>query len=281
MSLKIRVIGELLLIILLVIVLEVAIILSPAASLRIIFGLPFIFFFPGYALVAALFPRRRQMDGVQRIALSFGLSIALVTIIGLILNSISWGIKLQSILWTITPFIFILLTIALLRRNKLPNSEVFTIGFSLLTVSWQKGIQNRVLSFILVLTIMSVFGMVGYYIAQPRIGQKFTEFYILGSGGMITDYPRELKSGEKGMVTIGIVNHEYATQSYRVEVRINGEKDKEIAPIVLQNGKEWTQEVSFMPRKTGGGQRVEFMLFLSGDIEPYLEALSLQVNVLK
>ena len=44
--------------------------------LRIILGLPFILFIPGYILIFALFPTRKTdkgIDIIERIALSFGL----------------------------------------------------------------------------------------------------------------------------------------------------------------------------------------------------------------
>ena len=40
------------------------------------------------------------------------------------------------------------------------------------------------------------------------------------------------------VVTIGIANPEYETVSYRIEVRINGAKNNEVGPIVLENGEE-------------------------------------------
>jgi len=107
--------------------------------LRVIFGLCFVLFLPGYAFIAALFPEagespsetdevptdesstssvekpsavpgtdaaiaereetattvpshsREGIDGIERVALSFGLSIAIVPLIGLVLNFTPWG----------------------------------------------------------------------------------------------------------------------------------------------------------------------------------------------
>ena len=73
--------------------------------LRIGLGLPFVIFFPGYTLLSALFPKRDDLSGIERVALSFGLSIAVVPLIGLILNYTPWGIKLYPILTSITLFI--------------------------------------------------------------------------------------------------------------------------------------------------------------------------------
>ena len=49
---------------------------------RIPLGLLMVLFVPGYALIAALFPRKDDLDGIERLALSFGLSIAVVPLIG-------------------------------------------------------------------------------------------------------------------------------------------------------------------------------------------------------
>ena len=72
---------DLLIINLLVLILVVIILLFPSNVLRIIIGIPFVLFFPGYTLMAALFPRKESMENVQRVALSFGMSIAVVLLI--------------------------------------------------------------------------------------------------------------------------------------------------------------------------------------------------------
>jgi uncharacterized membrane protein len=58
----------------------------PDSPLRIVLGIPFILLFPGYTLICLLFPGKRDLDGVERLALSLGLSIAVVPLIGLALN---------------------------------------------------------------------------------------------------------------------------------------------------------------------------------------------------
>lgn len=55
-------------------------------------GLPFILFLPGYALTVPLFLTKYGFDMIEWMALSFGLSIAVVPLIGLCLNYIPWGI---------------------------------------------------------------------------------------------------------------------------------------------------------------------------------------------
>jgi len=97
--LGIRVKSELIPLNIAVAVLIAAIILSPSNVLRIILGLPFLFFFPGYTLMAVLFTKKEGMGNIQRLILSFGISIAVVPLIGLILNYTPWGISLETVLY--------------------------------------------------------------------------------------------------------------------------------------------------------------------------------------
>jgi uncharacterized membrane protein len=96
--------------------------------LRIIFGICLVLFFPGYTFLSALFPRKGDLSGIDRIALSFGLSIAVVPLIGLILNYTVWGIRLYPILISITVFILACSAVAWHRQSRLPSEERFSIA---------------------------------------------------------------------------------------------------------------------------------------------------------
>ena len=98
-----------------------------SGGLRIALGLLFVLFFPGYTLLSALFPKRDDLDGIERIALSFGLSIAIVPLIGLILNYTPWGIRLYPILISITLFILIASGIAWYRQRRLAPAQRFGV----------------------------------------------------------------------------------------------------------------------------------------------------------
>ena len=53
----------------------------------IIIGLIMCIFIPGYAFIAALFPKSGELDVVERFGLSIGMSIVLVIITGFILGA--------------------------------------------------------------------------------------------------------------------------------------------------------------------------------------------------
>lgn len=276
MRLKIK--NELIPLNVLVFILVVAIVLFPSNVLRIILGIPFLLFFPGYALIAALFPKRERMDGIERIALSFGLSVAVVPLIGLILNYTPLGIRLESILYSVASFIFVTSVIAWFRRRRLTAEERFVIEFQGRISGWGGGRWDRALSIILVITIVGALGTLGYVVVKPRVGERFTEFYILGLEGEAMDYPREMAVGEGGRVIVGIINREHETVSYRMEVRIDGLKNKEVGAVVLEHDDKWEGEIRFVPMVAGDNQKAEFLLYKEGQSEAY-QSLHLWVNV--
>ena len=82
--------------------------LFTSGALRVVIGLALILFFPGYTLISALFPKKASLGGIERLALSSGLSIIIVPIIGLILNYTPWGIRLSPFLIAILPYSLII-----------------------------------------------------------------------------------------------------------------------------------------------------------------------------
>jgi len=118
-----------------------------------------------------------------------------------------------------------------------------------------------------------------YVIVTPKEGEKFTEFYVLGPGGMAEDYPTNLTVGEEGEVIIGVVNHEYAPVNYQLEVILNGEVINEKS-VELMHNETWEGPHTFRAKKTGEDQKLEFLLYKEGlkETEPY-RALHLWVDV--
>ncbi len=127
-----------------------------------------------------------------------------------------------------------------------------------------EGTWGGVLSIILALAILGALGMLGYTIANPGVGEGFTEFYILGLDDKATDYPEELMVGEEGKVKVGIINREQEIATYRVEVAIEGVKSNEVGTVTLGDGEKWEGVVGFVPGRVGDNQKVEFLLYKQG-----------------
>ena len=248
--------------------------LFTSGALRIVLSLAFVLFFPGYTLIAALFPAKGRLDGIERVALSFGLSLAVVPLIGLVLNFTPWGIRFEPILFSLLGFILAMSAAALYRRAKLLPEELFTVDFGSaffhLTATWKRqGRWDKLLTILLTGAIIGTIGTVAYVIQTPRASEKFTEFYILGPGGKAVDYPRETILGMSSQVIAGIVNREQETATYRMEIDIAGQNVTHIGSMALKPDEKWEQPVSFNATKTGLNQKVEFRLYRGEDIEPY------------
>ncbi len=127
-----------------------------------------------------------------------------------------------------------------------------------------EGTWGGVLSIILALAILGVLGMLGYTIANPEVGERFTEFYILGLDDKAIDYPEELMVGEEGKVKVGIINREQEIATYWVEVAIEGVKSNEVGTVTLGDGEKWEGVVGFVPGRVGDNQKVEFLLYKQG-----------------
>lgn len=69
----------------------------PLIYLRYVAGAVFVLYLPGYVLIEALYPKADELERMERFVLGVGLSIALVTLVGLVLNCTSWGIRLDPI----------------------------------------------------------------------------------------------------------------------------------------------------------------------------------------
>lgn len=189
-------------------------------ALRVILGLPAILFIPGYMLIFSLFPTKKTtkgIDTIERIALSFGLSIAIVPLIGLGLNYTPWGIRLIPILSSLVFFIVLLGLISWIRWYTLPLDERFIITLDIHFPKDETRL-DKVLTIILGISIIvSVIALV-YVVVIPKTGERFTEFYILGENGIADDYPRNMTRGVNETVIVGVVNHEYRLMNYTVEL---------------------------------------------------------------
>ena len=194
--------------------------LNVEGGIRVILGLPFILFIPGYVLIYALFPSKKTdkgIDVIERIALSFGLSIAVVPLIGLGLNYTPWGIRLEPILLSIFIFVIGVGSTAIYRWKKTGEKERFTISLHISLPKSERRL-DKALTFVLATSIIIAAASLVYAVVTPKTGEKFTEFYLLGAEGMADEYPSDLILGEEVSVIIGIVNHEYQTTNYTIEI---------------------------------------------------------------
>lgn len=90
----------------------------PIIYIRYILGSIFVLWLPGYTLIKALFPTKKELDTIERAALSIGLSLVIVPIVGLLLNYTPWGIRLTPITMSLLALTTTFATAALIREHR-------------------------------------------------------------------------------------------------------------------------------------------------------------------
>src|SRR5438034_4659890 len=165
-----------------------------------------VFFAPGYVLVAALFPGsqtlgRTEVGWIERIALSVGDSIAVVPLLGLVLNFTPWGIRFRSIVATIALFTAGVGYAAYWRRMRLPPDSRLSLTLDLDFPEWREYTAvDKGVTTILAVSVVVAGGTLVYVLVTPRSGERFTDFYVLGPGGNASGYPRALNVSDRKSV---------------------------------------------------------------------------------
>lgn len=267
-------------------------ILVPALSgsfLRTVLGLLLVLFLPGYALTAALLPAKKDLEGIERALLSLGLSISIGPLLGFGLNYTEWGIREVPVLTGLSAFTLLMCGVAYYRKLHLPVSEAFGIEIST-SISALKteflGVSgstaDRALAALIVISMLASLGSLAYVIGNPREGESFTEFYILGPDGAAENYPVEYSPGDSGTVVVGVKNHEQRTMDYTMEIRLENrslplpENQKHIS---LDHNASWEEPVTFTPPVEGKNMKLEFLLFNETEKNVPYRNVHLWINV--
>jgi uncharacterized membrane protein len=222
--------------------------LPEGSVLRAFLALPFLFFLPGYAVVAALFPRRsggderaeaqnrglggrsraagRSIRWTERAALSLGVSLALVPVLGVVLAFANVELATLSMVIGVDLIVAAGAAVALSRRLRLPEPERFRVPYRslgddlLAPFAGTRSLRHRLLSALLIVLVVSSLAGFGYGLAAKPSAERYTGLSLVtqtDSGEFVAGgYPTNLTRGENASVVVGIENHEGSTVSYTV-----------------------------------------------------------------
>ncbi|XHH08900.1 MAG: DUF1616 domain-containing protein [Candidatus Bathyarchaeia archaeon] len=260
------------------IILILTIVWFPESPLRTLLGVPFVLFFPGYVLMCLLFPLRKDLGDIERLALSVGLSLAVVPLVGLAMNYSSWGIRLLPMVTSIFILTLLLSLLTNYRRAKLPAEQKLIFVTPKLPTWNTVHNPDKILAVGFLIVILAVVGLAVYFVFALKTSEQFTEFYVLGSNGELADYPVNLTLGETGVVTLGITNHEFENLTYKIVVKFENQTLDVIGDIPLDQGLSWNQTYSFTPQVIGEKLRLQFQLYKQNLTEVY-RSCHLWINV--
>lgn len=209
--------------------------------LRLFVTFPLALFLPGYALVAVLFPaseRRTQetatppvetkprgIDAVERLGLSFALSLTIVPVAGIVLSVTHWGFNTVSTAATLGVVTVVFAQLGVVRRLRTPQSARLTVSplSSVARLRRDESAVATVSTIVLVLAVGLAVGalLVGFLAPASTGGYSELGLYNETDDGELVagDVENEIEPGETVPVTVSIDNQEGEEVDYTVVVQ--------------------------------------------------------------
>jgi uncharacterized membrane protein len=225
---------------------------SPALWILALFS---VYFAPGYALVSILFPGKRVMligsllmkqepkssyvSALERIVLSFVLSIAVLAIAGIVLSR-----GLSDVTTTTVGLEVLIITVgasivALYIRTRLAPEDQFSLT---LTIGEERAgftAAEKVTAVLIVGSLLIVAVVVANGLSGQGTKESYTEFYLTGPDGKLSSLPASILVGENASVMIKITNRMNHLDTYNLTIGIeNGTSFDELIPLVWEGPKE-------------------------------------------
>lgn len=287
------------------------------SPVRILLGLVFVLFAPGYAFVAALFPEERPasrseagreserteyrlgegverpllrsgVTGLERAALSMGLSIAIAIAIGLAFDGTPLGVRSTPIVLAVSLIALGSTGVAAVRRAKLPAQERFRVPFR----EWATGAYlnllepetgtDAVLNVFIVIALIAALGSGGYVTMAPTEDEQFSAVYLLtedDSGDLVADeYPTEFERGERSELVVGVDNNEHRPMTYSIvvveqtvatdgnETVVTEQNELDRFERRLSHDETWRFRYDLEPTLTGENVRIAWLLYSGGTV---------------
>lgn len=262
--------------------------------LRPVFGLVLLFFAPGYVLLAVLYPvggRRktatgaaRGVDWVERLALSVGASVALLSLSGLALAAAGFGFGTAPALAGVNAFVLPGVVLGTVRRWGRPERDRLRVPHRRwlddLRAVTRGASRYRLLDVALAASVLVAAAALGFALAVPDGGESYTGFAVLSqnaSGDLVAgDYPTEFVRGEPRPLTVAVTNHERERTRYTVVVEVHRVRTVGGDPTVteqrevtrlrrtLSDGETWHARHRVAPALAGDSVRLEYYLYRGG-----------------
>lgn len=263
--------------------------------LRLLVTFPLALFLPGYALVSVLFPasersarkttstpietRPRGINVVERVGLSFAVSIAIVPMVGIALPFTRWGLTTASIAAALVAITVVLAQLGVVRRLRTPKPERFVVSplASFSRLRRDESAAATASSVLLVLAVGLAAGalLVGFLVPVSTGGYSELALYSEDEDGELVtgQIDDEIGAGETVSATVSIENQEGEETDYTVVVQEQVIEDGEVVErteldqleTTLDDGTTGTGDLEITPT-AGEGETVRIsVLMYQGD----------------
>ena len=257
-------------------------------------GFPLLFLAPGYAMVSVLFPRTSPIEttestpllgqtwdvtDVERVALAFGLSFALLPLLGLVIAFFSWGFTTSTVVGTVSSFVLAGVAIATIRRFRVPVRDRYqfrlgrTLGALRTAIFGTGSTVHTAVNVVLVVSMLLALTSVGYAFVSPQQGEQYTDLQLLtedDSGELVAaGYPSDIEPGESMSFTTAIENQEGQDKDYTVVIQEQWINDGDVSERTelqrtehsVSDGVTETDEQNVTPNAESGNVRIAVLLY--------------------
>lgn len=283
--------GDLIAVFALVLAVNGVALLGGSVPLRFVLGVPLLLFAPGYVLTLALFPRAAaaadaRIDGVERAALAFGLSVALVPLFGIALSLAGAGFSPVAVRGGLSAFVVTVGLVGIVRQLRIPTEDQYGVSARRTARRFYRntvgtGGLDGLLNLLVVVSVLVAMSGLAYALAAPQDGEQYTGFALLSENDegelVAADYPSELAVGESAQLTAAVENREGTDVEYTIVVELQRVRTADGEVTVLESEalgrtslsvadgatERWSHEVT--PTLQGDQLRLTYMLY-KGDV---------------
>jgi len=270
------------------------------SPVRAVLAVPLVLFAPGYMLVAAAYPERPAaasgagsiliagteegesgLRPVERVALSVGLSVAMVPLLGAVLWAAFGELSRTLVLGGLAGVVGMLFPVTVVRRYALAPDERF--------VTRPKAQAGRVRGWLvepsgvgtaanvlLVASLVLATGAATYAVAVPVDGESYSTAALLTEqdGELVAEgYPTNFTAGQAEPLTVRLTNSERAATNYTVvgavervtttdsRVRIDSQSEFDRSRLRLRRGETVRLDQEVRPELTGENVRLSYYVY--------------------
>jgi len=218
---------------------------APTSPIRLVLGLIFLLILPGYVVMAAIFPDKRNIDMIERVALSVGLSVAIVPLTGLAIYTIFATIEFMTLVTAITAFVIIVSFIAWLRKLNIPADERYSIDIAIDLSPSKMPPIDRALVVGIAAAIIVIIVMLAFIASAPSKRGGYSEISITDRNGDIRGYPLDLTIGQVGSLKVSVFSQENTKTNYSLVILLQEENHTGQDITHWRNGDPFIGEQTF------------------------------------
>lgn len=266
-------------------------VLTPTAAVGLPLALLLLFVLPGYVTMAVAYAdqgplvttSRPMVRVAEQLALSIGLSLAVVPVLGLVTYLSPWSLTEATVVSVVAIYVVLISVLAAVRRSSHTTGSRAESRFgnrvagSALTIpSPSKMTTTQLLvNGVLVVSVLAATATLGMALLAPPEEAGTTDLHLLTESGdklVANEYPETVTTGEEAQITVGVTNDEGTRTEYTAvaelqRVRIDGQSvvvvDKTSVgryQFALEDGNTWRQQLTIEP--TLIGENLRFAVYL-------------------